>query len=105
MITVKEVTHFFRSYEVKCDEKVVAEWMEKNPVGRKLRDDKEAIDEWDMYNFSDWWRVYGTAQEEGIDDKTKITRLLEEIADLKKANEELRMENLELISKLDILPF
>lgn len=105
MITVKDATRFFRSHEVKCDENLVAEWMEKSPVGRSLRDLNNEIDEWDMYSFCDWWRVHGTAYEEGIDDKTKIARLLEEIADLKKENEELRMENLELISKLDILPF
>lgn len=105
MITVKEANHFFRSYEVKCEEKDVAKWMEKNPVGRELRDFKEEIDEWDMYNFTSWWLADGTAYEEGIDDKTKIARLIEEIADLKKENEQLRLENLELISKLDILPY
>ncbi|MDR7002178.1 hypothetical protein [Neobacillus niacini] len=58
-----------------------------------------------MYSFSDWLRVYGTAYEEGIDDKTEIARLFEEIAYLEKENEELRIENPKLISKLDIFPF
>jgi hypothetical protein len=71
MITAKEATQFFRSHEVKCDEQLVGEWMGTNPVGRALRDSKDGIDEWDMYAFSDWWRVQGTAYEDGIDDQTK----------------------------------
>lgn len=105
MVTVKEATLFFHSHEVKCDEKLVDEWMDKSPVGRDLRDLKDKIDEWDMYNFSDWCRVYGTAYETGIDEQTKITRLLEEIAYLRKENEELKRVNFELESKLDILPY
>lgn len=105
MITAKEANRFFRSHEVKCDEDLVSEWMDKCPVGRKLRDFKDEVDEWDMYNFSDWSRLYGTAYEEGIDDQTKIARLIEEIAHLRKKNEELQLENFELVSKFDILPF
>lgn len=105
MITVKEATLFLRSHQVECDEQLVGEWMDKNPVGRALRDSKDEINEWDMYAFSSWWRVHGTAYEAGIDDQTKITRLLEEVAYLKKKNEELQEENFKLISKLDLLPF
>ena len=105
MITVKEATLFFRSHEVKCDEQLVGEWMDKCPAGRALRDLKDEIEEWDMYNFSDWWSVRGTAYEDGIDDQTKITRLLEEIAYLKEENGKLHKENYELLSKLDIIPF
>lgn len=105
MITAKKATLFFRSYEVKCDEKLVGEWMDKSSVGRELRDLRSDLDEWDMYAFSDWWSVRGTAYEDGIDDQTKIARLLEEVAFLKKKNDELQEENSELLSKLDILPF
>lgn len=38
MVTVKKATLIFRSYEVKCDEKLVGEWMDNNPVGRELKD-------------------------------------------------------------------
>lgn len=58
-----------------------------------------------MYNFSDWLRVKGTAYEEGIDDKTKIVRLLEEVADLRQENAKLHQENYQLLSKIDLLPF
>lgn len=105
MVTVKKATLFFRSYELKCDEKLVGEWMDDNPVGRELKDLRSELDEWDMYAFSDWCSVRGTAYEDGIDDQTKIARLLEEVANLKKKNDELQKENSELISKLDILPF
>jgi hypothetical protein len=105
MITVKEATHFFRSYEVKCVEKLVGEWMDQCQVGRDLRDLKDEIDEWDMYNFSDWCSVYGTAYEDEIDDQTKINRLLKEIDELKKENETLKAEKIALEDSLGILPF
>lgn len=105
MITVKEATRFFRSHEVKCDEKLVGEWMDKCPVGRDLRGLRDDIDEWDMYNFSDWFRLNGTAYEDGIDEQTKIARLLEEVAQLREKNEKLQEENFKLVSKLDFFPF
>lgn len=104
MITVKEATLFFRSYEVKCDEKLVGEWMDKCPVGRDLKDSKDEIDEWDMYNFSSWCNVYGTAYEDGIDDQTKIDRLLKENDELKKEIKTLKAEITALEDSLGILP-
>lgn len=105
MITVEGVSDFFRSYELECDEKLISEWMEKSPVGRDLVERGHEIDEWHMYNFQDWWSIKGTAYEEGIDDQTKIIRLLDEIAYLKQKNLELQFENSTLLDKLDYLPF
>lgn len=105
MITVEEVTNFFLSHELKCDKKQVSDWMDKSPVGRDLKAGGHKIDEWDMYNFGDWCRINGTAYEEGINDQTKITRLLEEIIDLKQKNTELQRKNSQLLDKLDCLPF
>jgi hypothetical protein len=105
MITIKEATLYFRSHDVKCDEKLVGKWMDQCQVGRELRDLKDEIDEWDMYNFSDWCSVYGTAYEDGIDDQTKINRLLKEIDELKKENETLKAEITALEDSLGILPF
>ena len=42
------------------------------------------IDEDDLYRFKDWYRWKGTAYETGIDDQTRIARLLEEITKLNK---------------------
>lgn len=105
MVTVKEATLFFRSYHVKCDERLVSEWMDKCPVGQKLNAPNAKIDEWDMYNFNDWCIVYGSVYEEGIDDQTKIIRLLKEVANLSMKTEDLEKDNFELQSKLNGLPF
>lgn len=105
MVTAKEATRFFQIHEVKCDEELVNEWMDKNQVGYDLKSERDAISEWDMYNFSAWHKVRGTAYEEGIDDKTRIERLLEEIADLKSENTKLQQEKYDLLAKLTPLPF
>ncbi|MCR2823892.1 hypothetical protein [Lederbergia panacisoli] len=99
--TVEEITEFFHSHEVKCQQRDVEEWMESMGA---LGGDEELTD-WDMYHFSDWWRCKGTAYEPGIDDKTKIARLLEEIEDLKREKDKLLDEINTLEQQLDILPF
>lgn len=75
--SVTEATKFFRTYGSKCSEELVQEWM----------DDSESISshvcEDDLYRFNDWYRWKGTAYEEGIDDQTKITRLVNEIKELR----------------------
>lgn len=72
--TVREATTFFRSYEVKCEEKLVQEWMDSID----LDDDTQPLSEEDLHEFNEWRRWKGTAYEEGIDDQTKIARLIEE---------------------------
>ncbi|MBW8352164.1 hypothetical protein K0H71_22470 [Bacillus sp. IITD106] len=99
--TVEEITAFFHSHEVKCLQTDVEEWIEKTGG---LSDDEE-LNDWDMYDFTDWWRYRGTAYEHGIDDQTKIERLLEEIEYHKREKEELRQEVNKLLDQLDILPF
>ncbi|MFE4524500.1 hypothetical protein ACFRCQ_20690 [Cytobacillus firmus] len=105
MVTVQKATRFFRLHEVKCDEELVRKWMDTNPVGLALKNKKDSLDEWDMYNFSEWLRVLGTAYEDRIDEQTKITRLLEEVAELKLKNKELEQKNYQLLSKLNFLTF
>lgn len=58
-----------------------------------------------VYNFSDWCRVYGTAYEDGIEDQTKIDRLIKEVFTLKKEIETLKAEKAVLEDSLGILPF
>jgi hypothetical protein len=64
--------------------------MDKCQVGHELRDKRDEVDEWDMYNFSDWYRLYGSAYEEGIDDQTKIVRLLKEVYQLNRKIQDYR---------------
>jgi regulator of replication initiation timing len=59
----------------------------------------------ELIGFMDSLQYIGTAYEEGIDDKTKIDRLMEEISGLKIQIQDLQTENDQLRDKLGIPPF
>jgi hypothetical protein len=102
--TTREVVLLFRSYGLKDGEDIIVEWMKetrKENTGGANR----PISEGDIYRFNEWSKRRGTAYEEGIDDKTKIDRMFEEICDLRKEIEELKMEKALLERQLGILPF
>jgi len=101
---VSSAIKFFRLYGVKCEEndKFVEEWLSSNPTRKDLGED---FSEDDLYDFNDWCRWKGTAYEKGIDDQTKIKRLLEEISELKSEIADLRDENNQLEARLGINPF
>jgi len=96
-IPLTETIKFFRSYGVKCDEKWVEEWLN---VTSHTRDVNHQIGEEDLYEFNEWCRWKDTAYEKGLDDQTKIERLLEEIADLKSEISLLKKEKEELENQL-----
>gem|GEM_PF-3623865 len=99
--TAKEATKFFHSYEVKCDEKLVQEWLDSKStehIGDQVTED-------DVWEFTEWWSLKGTAYEEGIDEQTKINRLLEEIIRLKEEISSLKEENTNLEIQMGIMPF
>jgi len=99
--TAAEATNFFRSYGTECDVNEVKEWITNTPN----LDRGDQVDEWDLYAFNNWIQCKGTAYEPGIDDKTKIERLLEEISELKKENEALKEEVYKLATDPEYLPF
>ncbi len=92
---VSEAIKFFRSYGVKCEDndKMVEDWLNSNPSRKNSGED---FSEDDLYDFNDWCRWKGTTYEKGIDDQTKIERLLEEINELKNEINALREENNQL---------
>lgn len=98
---VSEAIKFFRTYGIKCDEndKFVEEWLNSSPIRKGSRD---PFSEDDLDDFNDWCRWKGTAYEKGIDDETKIKRLLEEISELKSEIDALRKENNELEVRLGV---
>ncbi|GGK09462.1 hypothetical protein GCM10007063_34930 [Lentibacillus kapialis] len=99
--TAKEATKFFHSYELKCNENLVQEWMNRKStkhIGSQVTED-------DVWEFTEWWGRKDTAYEEGIDDQTKINRLLEEITRLKKEKSSLEKEKTDLELQLGIMPF
>lgn len=101
VLTLGHTTKFFRSYGIKCDDQLVEEWLKTIPT----EDLSNQVSEDDLYDFNEWCRWKGTAYEEGIDDQTKIARLLEEINELKSEISLLKQEKENLEVKLGITPF
>lgn len=101
-MTLATAINYFRSYGLKCDDTLVKEWL--NSTTFKI-DPCKVFCEDDLYNFNEWCRWKDTAYEEGIDDQTKITRLLEEIHELKSEIRSLKKEKETLENQLGITPF
>jgi hypothetical protein len=102
VLALTETIKFFRSYGVKCDKKVVEEWLQSTLI---TKDGSNRVCEEDLYEFNEWCRWKGTAYEKGIDDQTKIARLLEEINGLKGEISALEKEKEDLEKQLGVTPF
>lgn len=70
------------------NEELVQKWLNN----AKTKEIHASITEEHVWAFNDWLRKQGTAYEEGIDEKTKIKRLLLEIQQLEKQNKTLHKE-------------
>jgi len=104
-LTEKEATLLMHSYGMKCDVKKVKQWLKEGTLKGIENDGDYSIAEDEVYSFLEAYRWEGTAYEEGIDDKTKINRLLEEIANLKQKVSELEKEKEQFKNQLEIMPF
>jgi predicted RNase H-like nuclease (RuvC/YqgF family) len=102
---LKEVTMLLHSYGFKCDTEMVSRWINKGDLKSMKNGGAYEVLEEEVYRFINAYRWEGTAFEEGIDDQTKIERLLEEITDLKKQIVKLQEEKAELEDQLGIMPF
>ncbi|MCM3360373.1 hypothetical protein ACTQ5K_11405 [Niallia sp. Sow4_A1] len=91
---------FFRSYGVKCEVKLVEEWLNSSSSNQKGLN--ENFCEEDLYDFNEWCRWKGTGYEEGIDDKTRIERFIKEINELKSEIDRLNTEKALLEEQLGI---
>lgn len=83
----------------------VAEWVEKGLIRAKGDKNHITIDRVALEEFVEDSRWQGTAYEKGIDDQTKIERLLDEVMKLRKENERLQKENTEYSLRLGIGDF
>jgi len=102
VLAITEVTEFFRSYGIKCDEELVKEWINTTSNKENLSD---CVCEDDLYDFNEWCRRKGTAYKERLDNQTKIVRLLEEVKFLQIEVSSLKKEKEELELRLGIEPF
>lgn len=102
---LKEVTMLLHSYGFKCDTEMVSRWISEGNIKDTGNGGAYEVLEEEVYGFINAYRWEGTAFEEGIDDQTKIERLLEEMEDLKKQIAKLQEEKAELEDQLGIMPF
>jgi hypothetical protein len=100
VLNEEEAIHFIKSYGFRVDEESVKEWIKENNKKANRTCESRPINENDLYSYNNWCVVKGTAYEEGIDDKTKIARLLEEVSLLKKEIEDLKGEKRHLENQL-----
>ncbi|KGA96884.1 hypothetical protein BALCAV_0213390 [Alkalihalobacillus alcalophilus ATCC 27647 = CGMCC 1.3604] len=91
LLNAEEAVQFFNSYGLKVDEKSVKEWIKDMEMKAPANKNRPMIEE-DLHCYNHWCFVRGTAYEEGIDDTTKIERLVEENFLLKKEIEKLKKE-------------
>jgi hypothetical protein len=100
VLNVEEVIKFFKSYGFRVDEESVREWVKDNNKKANRTGESRPIIEDDLLRYNHWCIVKGTAYEDGIDDNTKITRLLEEVELLRKEVQHLKNEKYDLESLL-----
>lgn len=108
VIKAEEAICFFHTYGFRVDEEQVKEWAAQNNKKANVAgvsDQNGPIAEEDLHQFNEYWIWKGTAYEEGIDDKTKIERLLDEVAELRQKISKLETENDKLKLDLGIMPF
>lgn len=107
-MSIEEAASFLRSeygMEYKDESvtsKKVAEWVEQGLIKATGDRNHIAIKLEDLEEFVEDCQWEGTPYEKGIDDQTKIERLLEEVMELKRENIRLQEENAEYALKLGI---
>lgn len=84
---------------------IVDGWVEQGLIKSNGDRINRTIDIADLEDFVEDCRWKGTAFEKGIDDQTRIKRLLDELFRLRVENERLQKENYEYALKLGIGDF
>lgn len=108
MLTVKDATGFLNDHHITSSEQMVRRWLRQGKIKGIPSENRKIgwrICTRDLISFMESLQWEGTAYEEGIDDETKIDRLLDEISELKAQIKELNAENDQLRDKLGIPPF
>jgi hypothetical protein len=104
-LTVRETTDLFHSHGLKCDPKIIENWLVEGKLMATESGKGYIINEKDAYEFLYDYRWEGTAYERGIDNQTKIERLEKVIKALIEEKQELHEKILDLEIKLGISPF
>ena len=100
-----ETARLMHSYGMKCDKETIKRWVKEGTLKGIINGYlyEIHIDDVEIFLYDYQWN--GTAFERGIDDSTKIQRLLDEVYALKHRVLELENINTELNFKLGEIPF
>jgi hypothetical protein len=107
-LNIEEAIILLRACGRRCDEYKVEQWLNEGKLNGTESEGIYTINEEEVYKFLEAYKWEGTAYEKGLDDKTKVSRLLEDISYFRQKIIELENENRELKEKLsrsEILPF
>jgi polyhydroxyalkanoate synthesis regulator phasin len=107
-LTLQEATSHMHSYGMKCDKDLVEEWVKKGKIRGTEVNGSTYIEEDGVHEFLHHYQWKGTAYEKGINDETKVNRLLDEIDELRQKIEQLQNEKKELQIQLvdfGVMPF
>ncbi|WP_243293150.1 hypothetical protein [Bacillus sp. FJAT-47783] len=102
VLNAEDAINFFNSYGLKVDKRSVIEWVREQNEKSDMTSKSRPIVEEDLYRYNDWCMVKGTAYEVGINNQTKISRLLEENSLLKQEIEKLKEEKQQLENLLGL---
>ncbi|WP_059173345.1 hypothetical protein [Bacillus sp. FJAT-27445] len=99
LLTIREATAILQSCGIECHWHEVKKWAVEGKIKAKHEDKVYKINKNDVYEFLELlWK--GSSYEIGIDDKTKISRLINENKDIRKRIVQLEKENEKLRQKL-----
>lgn len=107
-LTVKEALGFLNDHHITSSEQMLRRLLRNGRIKGippKNRKSGWRITTGELICYMNSLKWEGTAYEEGIDDKTKIKRLFEEIDELKMRIKELENEKEQLEARLGIPPF
>lgn len=108
ILNIEEAMILLRACGRQCDEHKVEQWLMEGKLNGTDSEGIYTVEEEEVYRFLEAYKWEGTAYEKGLDDKTKVSRLLEDISYFRQKIIELENENKELKEKLSIseyLPF
>jgi hypothetical protein len=100
-LTLEETTSILHSNGIKCNVNQVNKWINTG----KIKAGEQGITKEQVEDFLHRYQWEGTAYEPGIDDQTRIARLLEEVKDLRLENKRLKLENEQLKFDSEVIPF
>ena len=105
ILNADETIRFIHSNGMKCNMETLKQWIEDGRLKGTINDSLYEIHMDDIEEFLYDYQWNGTAFERGIDDSTKIQRLLDEFYTLKRRVLELENMNSELKIRLGEIDF